>query len=45
MVGAVCVWQSPGGWAGHRYHLGGNNEIVDAEVFAIYQTLRIAVQL
>ena len=26
--------------AGHRYHLGDNEEVFDAEVFAIYQALR-----
>lgn len=25
---------------GHRYHLGDNEEVFDAEVFAIYQVLR-----
>lgn len=29
-----------GGWAGRRFHLG-NNKVFDAEVFAIYQALRI----
>ena len=35
-VGAACVWQSPGGWTGRRFHLGTNKEVFDAEVFAIY---------
>ena len=45
-VGAACVWQSPapGGWSGCRFHLGTNKEIVNAEVFAIYQALRVVDQ-
>ena len=43
-MGAVYVWQSPGGWAGHRYYLGSNKEAFGAEVFAIYQELRTADQ-
>ena len=38
-VGAAFVWRSPVGWLGHRYHLGSNKEVFDAEVFAIYQAL------
>lgn len=38
-VGAVCVWKTPGVWAGRRFHLGTNKEVFDAEVFAIYQAL------
>ena len=40
-VGAAIVWQLPSGWVGRRYHLGNNKEVFDAEVFAIYQALRI----
>ena len=39
-VGAACVWQSSSGWTGRRIHLGTNQEVFDAEVFAIYQALR-----
>lgn len=35
-LGAAGVWQSPGGWAGHRYHHGSKKEVFDAEVFVIY---------
>ena len=35
---AAVVWRLPSGWVGRRYHLGNNK---DAEVFAIYQALRI----
>ena len=28
-------------WTGRRFHLGDNKEVFDAEVFAIYQALRI----
>ena len=44
-MGAACVWQSPSGdWTGRRYHLGTNKEVFDAEVFAIYQALRVIGQ-
>ena len=26
-------------WTGHRFHLGTNREVFDAEIFAIYQAL------
>ena len=39
-VGAACVWRSPSGWLGYRFHLGMNNEVFGAEFFAIYQALR-----
>ena len=29
------------GWTGRRFHLGTNKEVFDAEVYAIYQALRI----
>ena len=38
-VGAAFVWRAPSGWSGRRFHLGTNNEVFDAEVFAIYQEL------
>ena len=28
-------------WTGRRFHLGTNKEVFDAEVYAIYQALRI----
>ena len=31
-VGAACVWETPSGWTGHRFHLGTNKEVFDAEV-------------
>ena len=40
-VGAACAWQIREGWTGRRFHLGDNKEVFDAEVFAIYQALRI----
>ena len=43
-VGAACVWQSPNGWTGRRFHLGTNKEVFDAEKFAIYQALRVLDQ-
>ena len=38
-MGAACVWGTPGGWTGRRYHLGSNKVVFDAEVFAIYRAL------
>ena len=38
-VRAACVWETPGGWTGQRYHLATNKEVFDAEVFAIYRAL------
>ena len=38
------MWQTPEGWAGQRYHLGTNKEVFDAEVYAIYQALRVSDQ-
>ena len=43
-VGAACVWETPGGWTGCRYHLGSNKEVFDAEVFAVYRALRVIEQ-
>ena len=44
-VGAACVWRSPeGGWTGHRFQLGKNKEVFDAEVFAVWQALRALEQ-
>ena len=44
-VGAACVGQSLGGRTGSRLHVGTNKEVfVDAEVFAIYQALRVVGQ-
>ena len=43
-VGAACVWESPGGWTGCRYHLGSNKQVFDAEVFAVYQALSVIEQ-
>ena len=40
-VGTAVVWQPPCGWTGRRYHLGRNKEVFDAEVFCIYQALRL----
>ena len=38
---AACVWQSPSGWTGRRFHFGTNKEVFDAETFAIYQALHV----
>ena len=38
-VGAVCVWRRPVGWTGHRFHLGSNKEVFDAEVSTVYWAL------
>ena len=38
-MGAAFAWRSPVGWSGHRYHLGSNKEVFDAEVFAIHRAL------
>ena len=38
-VGAACVWQSPSGWTGRRFHVGTKKEVFDAKTFAIYQAL------
>ena len=45
-VGAACVWRSPeeGGSTGRRFQLGTNKEVFDAEVFAIWQALRVLEQ-
>ena len=43
-VGAACVWRTPGGWTGRRFHLGKNKEVFDAEVYAIFQALSIINQ-
>ena len=40
-VGAACAWQTEEGWTGRRFHLGTNKEVFDAEVYAIYQALRV----
>ena len=40
-LGAACAWQTEEGWTGKRFHLGTNKEVFDAEVYAIYQALRI----
>ena len=40
-VDAACVWRSPkGGWTGRRFQLGKINEVLDAEVFAVWQAGR-----
>ena len=41
MVGVACAWQTGEGCSGRRFHLGDNKEVFDAEVFAIYQALKI----
>ena len=38
-MGAAFVWREPEGWRSHRFHLGNNKEVFDAEVFAIYRAL------
>ena len=43
-VGAACAWTTPQGWTGQHFHLGSNKEVFDAEVFAIYQALRVIDQ-
>ena len=43
-VGAACAWTTPQGWTGQHFHLGSNKEVFDAEVFAIYQSLRVIDQ-
>ena len=43
-MGAACVWETPGGWNGRRYHLGSNKEDFDAEVFAVYRALSVIEQ-
>ena len=43
-MGAACVWQTPVGWTGRRFHLGTNKEVFNAESYAIYQALRILDQ-
>ena len=40
-VGAACTWRTREGWTSKRFHLGHNKEAFDAEVFDIYQALRI----
>ena len=40
-VGAAYCWKTPSGWTGRRFHLGTNNEVFGAEVYAIYQALSI----
>ena len=39
--GGACVWERSGEWQGHRFYLGNSKEVFDAEVFAIYQALRV----
>ena len=39
-VGAACAWMEGGAWSSHRFFLGSNKEVFDAETFAIYQALR-----
>ena len=39
-VGAACVWREGETWSGHRFFLGNNKEVFDAEAFATYQALR-----
>lgn len=34
-VGAACVWQSPDGRTGRRFHLGTNKVVFDTETLAI----------
>ena len=36
-VGVACVWRERETWSGHRFFLGNNKEVFDAETFAIYQ--------
>ena len=44
-MGAAIVWRSPeGGWTGRRFQLGKNKEVFDAEVFAVWQALRVLEQ-
>ena len=43
-VGAACTWQTHSGWTGHRFCLGSNKEVFDAEIYAIYQALHILDQ-
>ena len=40
-VGAACAWQTEDGWTGRLFHLGNNKEVFDAEIFAIYQALKV----
>ena len=49
-VGAACVWRTrvpadgPSKWTGHRYYLGNNKEVFDAELYAIFRALSIIDQ-
>ena len=43
-AGAACAWRTPSGWTGRRFYLGSNKEVFGAEVYAIYQALRILDQ-
>ena len=41
-VGAACASSGGGGeWVGQGFYLGHNKEVFDAEIFAIYQAMRI----
>ena len=43
-VGVACIWETPGGWTGCRYHIGCNKEVFDAEAFAVYRALSVIEQ-
>ena len=41
-VGAACAWQDQDGERmGRQFYLGDNKEVFDAEVYAIYQALKV----
>ena len=39
-MGAECTWRNRS-WEGKPFHLGDDKEVFDADVFAIYQALRV----
>ena len=40
-VGAACSWQTRDEWKGRRSILGSKKEVFDAELFAIYQAMKV----
>ena len=40
-VGAACVWQTPSGWTGRRYHVGTNKEVFDVETYQAPRALAV----
>ena len=40
-MGAACSWQTRDEWKGRRSILGSNKEVFDAELFAIYQAMKV----